>query len=151
MLYRKQYKYGAIVTGIMFALYIAYLCASIFVATPLTLDLMEQVGADITQGIVLTNDQLMAITQIMMEKPILYFQLSLPTLCLLMMLGVMIFVGVRGNQMYMRHCIRTAHAVKSSGTSDISAALDEKGGVNIPIAVCLLVCYLIIVNIPLWL
>lgn len=151
MLYRKQYKYGAIVTGIMFALYIAYLCASIFVATPLTLDLMEQVGADITQGIVLTNDQLMAITQIMMEKPILYFQLSLPTLCLLMMLGVMIFVGVRGNRMYMRHCIRTAHAVKSSGTSDISAALDEKGGVNIPIAVCLLVCYLIIVNIPLWL
>ena len=151
MLYRKQYKYGAIVTALMFALYIGYLCANFFVATPLMLGLMEEVGADLTQTMALTNDQLLAITQILMERPVLYLLLSLPMLCLGVMLGVMLFVGVRGNKMYMRHCVRTAHAVKAPGAGDVSAALDERGGVNVPIAVCLFVCYLIVVNIPLWL
>lgn len=150
MLYRKQYKYGAIITVLMFLLYLGYLCANFFVATPLMLDLMEQVGADISQTLNLTNDQLLAITQIMMDQPLLYLQLSLPMLCLAVMLGVMIFVGVRGNKMYMRHCIRTAHRARAS-EGDYSAALDAKGGVNVAIAICLLVCYLIVANIPLWL
>ena len=29
--------------------------------------------------------------------------------------------------------------------------LDAKGGVNAPLAICLGVCYLIILNLPLWL
>lgn len=151
MLYRKQYKYGAIVTAIMFALYIGYLCANVFISTPLMMDLMNQVGMDTTQTIYPNNDQLMAITQLLMEKPILYFYLALPMCCLLAMLVIMIVVGIRGNKMYMRHCVRTAQKVKAAGNDgDPNMTLDAKGGVNTSIAICLFVCYIIVVNIPLW-
>ena len=152
MLYRKQYKWGAIVTAIMFALYIGYLCSSVFVANPLLMDLMKQIGMDTTQLVYPSNEQMIAITQILMEDPKLYLYLFLPWLCLLGMLIVMIIIGIRGNKMYMRHCIRTVQQVKVSGNDgDPNMTLDSKGGVNTSIAICLFVCYMIVVNIPLWL
>ena len=152
MLYRKQYKYGAIVTVLMFALYIGYLCANIFVATPVMLDLMAQAGMDTNQLLYPNNEQLMVMTQLLMEQPILYLYLCLPMVCLLAMLMVMIVTGVRGNKMYMRHCIRTVREVKAGGNDgDPNNTLDAKGGVNTSIAICLFVCYMIVVNIPLWL
>ena len=152
MLYRKQYKYGAIVTVLMFALYIGYLCANIFVATPVMLDLMTQAGMDTSQLLYPNNEQLMVMTQLLMEQPILYLYLCLPMVCLLAMLVVMIVTGVRGNKMYMRHCIRTVREVKAGGNDgDPNNTLDAKGGVNTSIAICLFVCYMIVVNIPLWL
>ncbi len=152
MLYRKQYKWGAIVTAIMFALYIGYLCSSVFVANPLLMDLMKQIGMDTTQLVYPSNEQMIAITQILMEDPKLYLYLFLPWLCLLGMLIVMIITGIRGNKMYMRHCIRTVQQVKVSGNDgDPNMTLDSKGGVNTSIAICLFVCYMIVVNIPLWL
>ena len=68
------------------------------------------------------------------------------------MLIIMVIVGFRANKMYMRHCIRTAQAVKAAGNDgDPNNTLDAKGGVNAPLAICLGVCYLIILNLPLWL
>ena len=44
--------------------------------------------------------------------------------------------------------IRTAQAVKGDKSlQDPNKALDQKGGVNVPIAVCMFVCYLLIVNL----
>ena len=150
LLYRKQYKNGAIVTAIMFALYIGYVCASVFVANPLMMDLMAQVGVD-TTTLYFTNEQLMAVTEILLERPILYFYLLLPLLCRLGMLVVMIVVGVRGNKMYLRHCVRTVQQVKSAGNDgDPNMTLDAKGGVNTSVAICVFVCYMIVANIPLW-
>lgn len=152
MLYRKQYKYGAIVTGIMFVLYLAYLCLNIFVANPALMDLMVQAGIDTAQTTYPTNEQIMAMSRVLMENPIYYLYLLLPMLCLGGMLAVMIVVGVRGNKMYLRHCARTVREVKASGgDGDPTNTLDAKGGVNTSIAICLFVCYLIVVNIPLWL
>ena len=60
----------------------------------------------------------------------------------------MIIAGVKGNKWYMGHCIRTAQAVKGDKSlQDPNKALDQKGGVNVPIAVCMFVCYLLIVNL----
>ncbi|MGI6256147.1 MAG: RING finger protein [Acutalibacter sp.] len=150
MLYRKQYKSGAIVTGIMFLLYIGYLCLNLFVANPVLMDLMVQAGIDPAQTTYPTNDQIMAMSRVLMETPIYYLYLLLPMLCLAGMLAVMIVVGVRGNKMYLRHCVRTIQEVKgSAGDGDPSNTLDAKGGVNTSIAICIFVCYLIVVNIPL--
>ena len=64
---------------------------------------------------------------------------------------VMIVVGVRGNKMYLRHCVRTVQQVKSAGNDgDPNMTLDAKGGVNTSVAICVFVCYMIVANIPLW-
>lgn len=149
MLYRKQYKYGAIVTALMFCLYVAYLCISIFISSPALLNLMQQANMDVTQGFSPTNEQMLVITELMSQDPMLYFQIALPMLCLLMMLAVMIVVGIRGNKMYMKHCIRTVQRIKTEGTeNDPGMTLDAKGGVNTSIAICLFVCYLVVMYIP---
>ena len=152
MLYRKQYKYGTIVTVIMFALFIGLQAALYLVAAPLQLQLIEQVGIDATQTLYPTYEQQLAMSQILMQNPWQMFCMFLPAIILLCMLAVMIVVGVRGNKIYMRHCIRTARKVKAAGNDgDPNMTLDAKGGVNAPIAICLFVCYILIVNLPMWL
>lgn len=148
MLYRKQYRYGAIVTALMFVLYLLYLAASVFVATPALLGLMQQAGIDASAGLGLTNEQLLAISQLITEEPSVYLELCLPMLCLLLMLVVMIFTGVRGNKMYMRHCVRTVRRVKAADLKDQpNMTLDQQGGVNTSVAVCMFVCYFLLVNV----
>lgn len=148
MLYRKQYKYGAVVAALMLLLYLLYLAASVFVATPALMGLMEQAGIDISAGLNLTNEQLLVISQLITEEPSVYLELCLPMLCLLLMLALMIFIGVRGNKMYMRHCIATVRRVKSANLEDQpTMTLDQKGGVNTSVAVCMFVCYFLLVNV----
>lgn len=150
MLYRKQYKYGIVVTVLMFLLYLLYLAATVFVATPALLELMQQAGIDVSAGIGmgLTNEQLLVISQLITEDPSLYLELCLPMICLLLMLALMIFVGVRGNKMYMRHCIVTVRKVKAADLAiEPNMTLDQKGGVNTSVAVCMFVCYFLLVNV----
>ncbi len=148
MLYRKQYKYGAIFTGLMFLLYLLYLSASVFVATPQLISLMEQAGMDISQGFSPSSEQMLVISQLMGEDPVIYLKVCLPLICLVLMLAVMIFLGVRGNKMYMNHCVRKVREVKSANLADEpQMTLDNLGGVNTSIAVCMFVCYFLLVNV----
>lgn len=149
MLYRKQYKAGALVTVLMFCLYLAYLFVTLFVAAPLLTELAGQVGLDITKGFSPTNEQMLALTQLISKDPFLYFEICLPLLCLLAMLVVMIVVGVRGNKMYMRHCVRCVREIRQEPGAGGGAALtlEEKGGVNTAIAVCMFVCYFLLINV----
>ncbi len=150
MLFRKQYKYGTLVTVLMFALYTAFQCSLYLGAYPVLLDLMGQIGMDSTQMMYPTNAQYMAMAQL--ASPTQMLLMCLPLLLAGAMLIVMVIVGFRANKMYMRHCIRTAQAVKAAGNDgDPNNTLDAKGGVNAPLAICLGVCYLIILNLPLWL
>lgn len=152
LLYRKQYKWGAIITSIMLALFIACQATFYLVTVPTMYSMMESVGIDVTQMVNPTYEQSLAMSQMMMEQPVLYLYLCLPLLCVLAMLIVMIVVGVRGNKMYMRHCIRTVQQVKTAGNDgDPNMTLDAKGGVNTSVAVCVFVCYMLVLNIPLWL
>lgn len=148
MLYRKQYKYGAIVTALIFCIYLAYLFCSVFISSPILLDLMETVNMDISQGFSPTSEQMLALTAILSENPLLYFQISLPLICLTLILIIMIVVGIRGNKMYMKHCIGMVRKVKSANVAnDPTMTLDIKGGVNVSIAICMFVCYFVLVNI----
>ena len=76
----------------------------------------------------------------------------LPLLIYALMLGIMIFSGIRGNRMYMKHCVRTVQEIKrtSQNESDAAVAYSALGGVNTAAAFCLLGCYLITQWIPLF-
>ncbi len=152
LLYRKQYKYGILVTALIFALYVGYLCLYLFLSAPTFLDFAGQLGIDLAAAQGITSQQMANLVAQLADHPELYLRVASPMICLFGMLIVMIFTGVRGNKMYMKHCVRTVQSVKSAagrtGESE-SAMLTEKGGVNVPVAVCLFVCYLIVVNIPL--
>ena len=129
-------------------IYLLYLASSVFVATPTLLSLMEQAGMDATRGFAPTNEQMIVITQLLTENPRMYLDICLPMLCLLLMLAVMIFVGLRGNKMYMKHCVRTVRQVKAANLADEpNMTLDARGGVNPSIAVCIFVCYFLLVNV----
>ena len=148
MLYRKQYVSGAIVTGLMFLLYILYLCSSIFIATPALMTLMEGAGMDMTRGFYPTIEEMVVISQMLSKDPGLYLEICIPMLCLLLMLVVMIFCGVRGNKMYMKHCVKMVRTVKAANVGDSpNMTLDSRGGVNTSIAVCMFVCYFLLVNV----
>lgn len=150
MLYRKQYRYGVPITILMFLLYTGFQCALYLGAYPTLAALITQAGIDPTQLTYLTNAQYMAMAEAATSGQVLL--MMLPMLCAGAMLAVMLFVGFRGNKMYMLHCVRTARAVKAAPQDgDPGNTLDARGGVNVAAAVCTAVCYLLILNLPLWL
>lgn len=151
MLFRKQYKWGAVVTALVSLLYLGYFFTSLFVSTPIMLDLMTRAGVDINGAGAITNDQLLVISQLLGEDPMNELLVFLPFLFLALMLIVMFVVGFRGNRMYMKHCIETVRMVRANeGDGDPNMTLSAKGGVNPAVAICIGVCWFMISNfIPL--
>jgi len=149
MLFRKQYKHGIPVTLLMFALYMGYVFSNLFISYPTIVQLLNDIGADSTSIAAISQEQYLQMTEILMKSPSLYFKMALSTIFAVSMLVVMIVVGVRGNRMYMNHCIQTVQGIRSSGdTENVNAAIEEKSGVNVYIAICLFISYMIISNIP---
>ncbi len=145
MLYRKQYKYGAIITGLMFALYLALQAAYWLAAYPTMAALATQAGLDSTQMYLFTEEQYWAISTLAAQSPSAAFQLMLPFLVLLLILACMIFVGIRGNKMYLNHCVSTMRGIKTEGTEDDPAmALQVKGGVNSMASLGVVIAYFVV-------
>ena len=96
--------------------------------------------------------QLQKMMGLLAERPQDLYLLMLPGFLLICILGVMIFCGLRGNRMDQKHCLRTIHSIRQKGptTEEYNKELQEKGGVNMSIAMCMLVCYLIISWLPLF-
>lgn len=149
-LYRKQYKPGIILTAIMFLLLIGSSLVSYLIVNPIMIDALDTVGISYNDA---TYLQLIdALTQYFSANPAQYLLFCLPLLIYALMLGIMIFSGIRGNRMYMKHCVRTVQEIKrtSQNESDAAAAYSARGGVNTAAAFCLLGCYLITQWIPLF-
>lgn len=155
LLYRKQYKSGAIITALVFLLYLSSTFLSTFVSVPILYDLMQEVGVDMTT-LSPTLNQWMEISRLLAQDGVNYLKFALPSLCLLAMLILMIAVGLRGNKMYMNHCIKTIQTLKAEEPNPehpdhYKEALETKGGVNIGIGICMFVCYIIVSNISIFL
>lgn len=145
MLYRKQYKYGVIVTVLMLLLQLAYQCAYWLVCFPAFEALAAQAGIDLGQSLGLTSEQIMTISTLAAQDTSSYFKILLPYLVLAATLVVMIVIGVRGNKMYLNHCVSTVQIVKIvQEDGDPNMTLDAKGGVNAMAALCVAMCYFII-------
>lgn len=148
MLYRKQYKYGAVVTALMLLLHLLYQAAFWLICTPTLNALALQAGVDITESAALTSEQLMAVSALAAADLSSYLKIVSPFLVLAAMLAVMIVVGIRGNRMYMNHCVRTVRLVRAEGTEgDPNMTLDAKGGVNSAVTLCVAVCFFILQNV----
>lgn len=148
-LYRKQYKPGIILTVLMFALYLGQTFLTIYVSSPIMNEMMIRVGADAQAA--LTTEQYLAMSQLLSENPSQYLLVALPLLCSAVMLIIMIVTGLRGNRMYMKHCIRVIKRTKdeANNAEEYGTLILERGGVNTSITVCLMICYLFCTYLPL--
>ena len=149
MIYRKQYKLGALITAIVFALYIASTYVSTVYALPLFSDLLVQIGVD-PQATGLSYEQTMVLVDLLLQNPQQMILICLPTLLLGLILIVMIITGICGNRLYMNHCIKTIHALREENppAAEYNVQLQTRGNVNVPAAICLLICYMIITWLP---
>ncbi len=148
LLYRKQYKAGIIVTALMFLLFIANTAISYFALMPMILEAVDSAGISLSE---LTYIQLSDALMLYLEShPQTYFLFLLPLLFLVLTFGIMLFVGIRGNRMYLNHCVRTVQKIKSESSSaqDLDTAYSERGGVSLAAALCVFGCYVVIRMIP---
>ncbi len=73
----------------------------------------------------------------------------IPAFLELLRMIMMIVCGAIANRCYYKHCTKKINAVKAeSKGEDVSKKLEEKGGVNLPLAICIGIAYLIINYLP---
>ena len=143
LLYRKQYKQGVFVSVLMFLLQIAYQCALWLWMDPTLEMLAQQVGLDLTGA--LRYADIIALSELAAQDIGLYLRLISPALILFAILAVMLVVGVRGNRMYLNHCVETARDVQlAQRYDDPDVNYLSRGGVNSMAAMCFAICYMIV-------
>lgn len=144
MLYRKQYKRGAIITILMFSFYIAYIATSLFITTPTLIEAMKMAGLD-----ALTYENLYKISAIMVENPNMFLRILPPFICNVCMFIIMLICGIKGNKWYKNYCVSTIKNIKATeNPNDISSAIETKSGVNTAIAICMMISYMILSTMP---
>lgn len=149
MLYRKMYRVGAVITGLMVALFILNTFVSLNFSTPLLLQLYEQAG--VSTSTYPSYDDLMKVTELVyLLDPGNIFLLFTPLITLLVQGIIMLYCGFSGNRLYYHHCVESIRRLKSEYTisTEYDKALQENGGINISLALCLLICYSIIIYLP---
>lgn len=149
LLYRKQYKIGAIITSIIAAIYLACMLISINFSSPILLDLLNTAG--ITDLYTMTNAQSAELLKAFYSLPIgdmlLFF---VPLMGYGLQLIVMIICGVCGNRWYYRGCIERVKKIRVAYPlqEDFTLQLQAQGGVNMSIVLCYWVCYMIMTWLP---
>lgn len=149
LLYRKQYKLGAILTSLSALSSILLTYISYNYSQPLLEQMFNAANVDIATA----NFSTMA-NVLSQQMPTLSATQSLimflPSILYLIQLAIMIFVGVMGNRLYFKHCIKKINAAKKTTTTENEYynKLNQTGGVNTPLAICLLICYIIINSLP---
>ena len=128
-LYRKQYKLGAVITGIMLALYAAFLCLYLLVAVPAMKEVAGQEGIDLMNSQGLTTQETLVLSQALAEDGTLMAKISGFLVIPPVMLAVMLFCGFKANKFYLDHCVKTVRDARAGG-EDLSQVWTEKGGVN---------------------
>jgi len=145
LLYRKQYKSGIIVTGLMALLYMAMYALTAFCAWPVIVQALEAANVHVND-VSLTYLQIGThLSQYLETHPEQIAALYSPFFCMALMFLVMVVIGFIGNRLYMNHCIRTVQKIKAEAQteSDLEAAYLSCGGVNIAVAFVLMLCYMI--------
>ena len=152
-LYRKQYKIGAIISLLVFALIMSSLFISINFGEQINQIYQGAISAVGTNSysMYFTTQQRAAMDEYV--KSLTSQQMLLiitPFLLQIANWAIMIFCGIMGNKMYMKHVVKKIKKLKQE--SDLQAVYEEKlsqhGGVNISIALCMAFCYMIVRLLP---
>ena len=145
MLYRKMYKIGTIFAAIQLAMLAVESYLSIAYSSLYT-DFLEVYSQALSAGNLVSDFyqylQGLSVTQIL----ILY----LPTLLEMARVAMMIVFGICFNRMYFKHCKKQIVQIKASAKDNENpeTILQTKGGVNTPLAISLMITYLIIMYLP---
>lgn len=149
MLYRKQYKFGILISLLMVALTVASLVTQLFVWEPLletlpNLDLSKATPMEYIPAV------LEYISNRGFLEQLLYY---VPFITTIFSWSLRFFMGFQGNRLYYRHCVTQVKKINAEATveEDRMKLLQASGGVNVPLAICLLVSYMIISYLPLFL
>lgn len=149
LLYRKDYKKGALFTILFLLFTLAETYLSLAWISPMLFEAFGAMGIDITQGY--NYMQMFEVVQhLMVEEPNFMLLSMVYSFASIGRLVVMVVCGFNGNRWYLDHCIKTVKKVKAEPVTNgnVLEALSEKGGINTPIAICLIVCYLLITYLP---
>ncbi len=148
-LYRKQYKWGVILTSIMILLYGLSNYFS-FMSQELLLQLMNQSGVD--AGNFLSSPQLYSqFVAFVQSQPLsVTYPIVVYVLLQFVQLAFMLIIGFNANKMYCRHCVKKVREIRASGASpeDQAVQMQNQGGVNTAVAICLLICAMICIYVP---
>lgn len=157
MLYRKQYSYGIVFTLIMAVLTIAANFISVFYSAAILNDVAGNLIAVYPKGYtidIFLNE--------LAKQPIDRFILAVtPYLLSFINFVMMLILGFRGNRIYYKYVLKQIKRIKAKQNADnaesvgttsskkkLFDALLERGGTNNAIAVCLLVCDMLISFVP---
>ena len=139
LLYRKMYKLGALIFAIQVLLYGASMYVYISNSSLYSRFITEYQssigkGADFLSGLSSAD----------------MFKLYLPAILYAVMIGIMIVVGACFNRWYLKHCKKQINMIKQTAKEDENpeTLLQTKGGVNIPLAISLLITAMIIRYLP---
>ena len=151
MLYRKMYKLGTILTVIVLAINIAANILANNFFYPILDEYLNQIS-NTAVGSAMTIPNITFYDVLLQHSSSEIFLCLLPVLLGLVQLGIMFFCGIMGNKFYCDHCLRKVRELKDLHLNDAeyTAQLQEKGGVNMALAVCLLVCNMLMTYIPMF-
>lgn len=149
LLYRKQYKVGAIFTAISGSIYVISLIVSTLFSAPILQQTYNALG--ITSSTVMSTALFHQIGNHIMTLPAdKIFLVLLPVICNAITLGMNIFLGIKANRWYFRHCVETAKKIhaQSNTIMERETAFQKQGGINSMVLLLVLGLYMVSSYIP---
>lgn len=149
LLYRKMYKIGTLFTVLVGVFLVGKTLVQtlpIFGWQNIYAQLLNDVSG--MKGVSGTDALVTAVEHL---EPIQQFIFVLPGILEILMLITMFIVGFTANKMYFKFCTKKIRKIKEAAKDDTALknkALETRGGVNVPIAVSIILTGLIILNLP---
>lgn len=148
LLYRKNYKRGAVITAIMIVL---MLVTSIIYLSPeydeVAQMLYDEMGV-ITSGSYSDFAYIYEFVQQLSQKQL--FLIYLPSVLQIIQYAVMFYVGFTANRTYYNHCIKSIKNIKETVESEAQKEemFKAKGGVNYGLALSVVITFAVISILP---
>ena len=146
-LYRKMYLIGCIITAIVLALNVF---STFIMLTPAFAEItavVEENAVNYSTMSLYTFDMNSHLFDgLSQADKLLYFA---PSALIFLDYIIMFTCGFTANRLYYKHCIKKVNKIKNNtDKADLNQALESKGGVNIAIAICVELAFLIITELP---
>lgn len=151
LLYRKMYVIGTVICFLMALLLFADLYTTVYhgeavkaidtAYTEMMNDMMRNYSLNLYGQI---GDFFASLTAEQLTICIVRTSLSVVNIL------IRVLCGIFGNRWYYKHTIKNISKIKNTSASqqEVDTKLNTKGGVNVPLAFCLIACYYIIIYLP---
>ncbi len=151
MLYRKMYKLGAFFTAVMLLLLVGEIYTLVYhsEAVKVVDSLYNETTRNMMQNYGLNFYGALGDFFASLNTEQLIICIS-RTLISILTIVVRVLCGIFGNRFYYKHTIKTISKIKTTSASqqEVDTKLSTKGGVNIPLALCLIASYYILLYLP---